>query len=232
MEIQCLLFFIWICRGAERVFCVDVSAKGELDARLRHDPRVVVCEGINVRHLSIAHLGRSDFDVILCDLSFISLTKVLERLWLFLKPEMGLMLLLVKPQFEISAAEASRCRGIVRDEKLRRRVLQEIEEFCTSRLPGAAKVLCRFSPVKGKRGNVEYFLALTKRETHSANASYTPSHTLHWLLVHGEKVEYFSLPQKLCIGTDNNILQRFSSEITGGLRTICFPVSEHSDGIL
>ncbi|PFH37558.1 hypothetical protein BESB_040160 [Besnoitia besnoiti] len=148
-------------RGAQQVVCVDVG-RGELHASLRSDSRVVVREGVNARYLTAEDVGRKEFDFVVVDLSFISLKKVVERVWSFVKPE-GILILLVKPQFEVTPAEASRFRGVIRDPGLRARVVEEIRAFCVASLRGCEELVSRPSAVRGKRGNIEQFLALRRR---------------------------------------------------------------------
>ena len=141
-------------RGAERVYAVDVGY-GQLDWRLRNDPRVVVLERCNIRHLvEEAIPDQITFSVI--DVSFISLKLVLPCAIKFLAAE-AMVIALVKPQFEAGIKQVGR-GGIVRDEAVRKTVIDNMK--------GIAKnlgFLCLGhldSPVFGKKGNREMLLVL------------------------------------------------------------------------
>ncbi|AOS46318.1 Hemolysin A [Lacunisphaera limnophila] len=146
--------------GAASATCVDVG-HGQLHEKLRRDPRVTNLEKVNARHLKPGDLPRPDYDVIVMDLSFISLKSVLPAVWAFLRPG-GTLVALVKPQFEAGKAEVDRGQGIIRDDTVRLRVLTEIREFALRELPGAGLVGERECPVHGADGNREFLLGLTK----------------------------------------------------------------------
>ena len=141
-------------RGASSVVAVDVG-HGQLDARLRQDPRVTVLERTNVRHLDLSTVGGRPFPLVTADLSFISLGAVLPALLGMASPDADLVLL-VKPQFEAGRAEAGRGRGVVRDPDVWRRVLDEVAAALAGR--GTAVVGVTVSPLLGARGNVEFFV--------------------------------------------------------------------------
>lgn len=141
-------------RGAARVYAVDVG-HDQLDTRLRADPRVVVRDGTNARHLSADDFPEP-VDVIVVDASFISLEKLAPALAAIL-PNEGRLMALVKPQFEVGREIARRTRGVVRDEEERDRAITsardaliragfEVTGECDSGLPGP-------------KGNVEHFVA-------------------------------------------------------------------------
>jgi 23S rRNA (cytidine1920-2'-O)/16S rRNA (cytidine1409-2'-O)-methyltransferase len=143
-------------RGAARVYAVDVGY-GQLHPRLRGDPRVVVRERENARHLTAASLGER-VDLVVGDLSFISLRLVLPAVRDLLVPG-GQAVLLVKPQFEVGKGEVGK-GGVVRDDGKRRAALASVE--------GAALELgfeveghCE-SPVPGPAGNREWLLLLRR----------------------------------------------------------------------
>lgn len=139
-------------RGASRVYTIDVG-KHLLDNSLREDPRVVVIEECNVRHVQPDFIPEK-VDLITIDVSFISLSIVIPPVIPFLKRG-GYLLALVKPQFELSRREVGR-KGVVRDEKKRLKAVDNIinvlsnSGFCVE---GLVK-----SRLKGPKGNQEYFV--------------------------------------------------------------------------
>lgn len=137
--------------GASRVYAVDVG-RGQLDYSLRQDERVVVMEGVNARYLAPGRIPEM-CDLITADLSFISLTKVVPALLAFLKPD-GLLLVLVKPQFEAEKGRVGK-GGIVRDEALRRSI---VERCCNAVASlGLERLGIVDSEVSGAKGNLETF---------------------------------------------------------------------------
>lgn len=140
--------------GAARVYAVDVG-RGQLDWRLRRDPRVVVREGLNARHLRPEDLGEP-VDLATVDVSFISLRLVLPPLEAVLRPG-GEVIALVKPQFE--AGRGLVRRGVVRDPAVHEAVLQGIASFAREEL-GWTVVRSAPSPLLGPAGNREFFLHL------------------------------------------------------------------------
>ncbi|MBI5771060.1 MAG: TlyA family RNA methyltransferase [Verrucomicrobia bacterium] len=146
--------------GAAAVVCVDVG-RAQLHARLRADPRVTNLEKINARHLTAADLPRADFDAIVMDLSFISLTAVLPAVWPLLRAS-GVLVALVKPQFEAGKAEVDKGRGVIRDPAVQDAVLARVRDFAVTDLPGATLIGTMDSPITGADGNREFLLALRK----------------------------------------------------------------------
>jgi len=142
-------------RGAATVVAVDVGY-GQLDSRIRADPRVTVLERTNVRHLDVADVG-GPFPVVVADLSFISLRTVASALLGLAAPGADVVVL-VKPQFEAGAAEASRGRGVIRDPEVWRRVLEEVAAAYAGH--GAALAGLMVSPLRGAEGNVEFLAHL------------------------------------------------------------------------
>jgi 23S rRNA (cytidine1920-2'-O)/16S rRNA (cytidine1409-2'-O)-methyltransferase len=140
-------------RGAERVVAVDVG-HGQLHPAIRDDPRVVVRERCNVRDLRAEDIG-GPVDLVVADLSFISLVPVLPTLLATCRPGAPLVLL-VKPQFEAGRAEVSRGRGVVRDPAVRAEVQQRIDDAL--RAAGATIMGWMESPLRGADGNVELFV--------------------------------------------------------------------------
>ncbi|MDQ0568251.1 23S rRNA (cytidine1920-2'-O)/16S rRNA (cytidine1409-2'-O)-methyltransferase [Variovorax paradoxus] len=143
-------------RGATKVVGVDVG-HGQLHAKLREDERVEAIEGVNARALSPDDLGEdgeSQFDLIVGDLSFISLTLVLPAVVPFLADD-GHLLLLVKPQFELQPGQVGK-GGIVRDESMYAVVEKRLRDACEAL---ELRVLQWFeSPIAGGDGNREFFI--------------------------------------------------------------------------
>jgi 23S rRNA (cytidine1920-2'-O)/16S rRNA (cytidine1409-2'-O)-methyltransferase len=151
--------------GARRVAAVDVG-HGQLDWTLRNDPRVVVIEGVNARHLEPARLPfRPSLAVI--DVSFISLRQVLGPVCTCLALEAEVVAL-VKPQFEVGRGRVGR-GGVVRDVDLWREVLEGLLAFARLHALGPSGVLR--SPLPGVSGNVEFFLHLRPGETGAADSA-------------------------------------------------------------
>jgi 23S rRNA (cytidine1920-2'-O)/16S rRNA (cytidine1409-2'-O)-methyltransferase len=142
-------------RGAARVYAIDVGY-GQLDAKLRNDPRVVVREKVNARSLSRDHVGEPAALAAL-DLSFISVRLVLPAL-LPLLSKGARVVVLVKPQFEAGRAEIGK-GGIVRSGAVHERVVREIEEFSVDLLCRPLGVIP--SPIRGAQGNQEFLLGLS-----------------------------------------------------------------------
>ncbi len=140
--------------GARRVVAVDVG-RGQLLARLRADPRVEVMEGRNIRNLCPEDMGGQRFDIVVADLSFISLTVVAGVLVGLARPAADLVVL-VKPQFEAGKALVSKGRGVVRDAGAWASALRSVAEAFVAAGAGAVGVMA--SPLRGARGNAEFFL--------------------------------------------------------------------------
>ncbi|MDR1011372.1 MAG: TlyA family RNA methyltransferase [Opitutaceae bacterium] len=147
--------------GAADAVCVDVG-RAQLHARLRADPRVTNLEKVNARHLAPGDLPRADFDAVVMDVSFISLKAVLPAVWPFARAGGGILVALVKPQFEAGKAEADRGRGVIRDRSLQDAILSDITEFALRELPGAAPIGSMDSPLTGADGNREFLLGVRK----------------------------------------------------------------------
>ena len=139
-------------RGAARVYAVDVG-HGQLDAKLRGDPRVLVRERVNARTLSEAEVPEL-VELAVVDVSFISLRLVLPAVAGRVRPG-GAVVALVKPQFEAGRGEVPR-GGVVRSEETRRRVVAEVEE--AGRSLGLEVLGTVASPIAGARGNAEYLV--------------------------------------------------------------------------
>lgn len=139
--------------GAARVVGVDVG-HGQLHPSLRSDPRVTCLERVNVRSLAASDLPVSPLDLIVADLSFISLTLVMPALTALLAPQ-GDLLLLVKPQFELQPGQVGK-GGIVRDAALYDQVQARLREACAALTLQVAGWYD--SPIAGGDGNREFFV--------------------------------------------------------------------------
>ena len=141
-------------RGAARVIAVDVGY-GQLAWSLRQDPRVIVLERVNIRHLERLPVPA---DLAVIDVSFISLRLVLPRVRDLLSPP-GEVVALVKPQFEVGKGAVGK-GGVVRDAEQHRRVLSELRQFAEeSGYEIAAEIP---SPILGAKGNREFLLYLRR----------------------------------------------------------------------
>jgi 23S rRNA (cytidine1920-2'-O)/16S rRNA (cytidine1409-2'-O)-methyltransferase len=141
-----------LSRGAAQVVAVDVGY-GQLDWRLREDPRVTVLERINARDLEPGSLPYAP-ELVTADVSFISLRLVLPALVRCASPQ-AVFVLLVKPQFEAGKEEVGG-GGVVRDPDVWRRVLSDVA--AASRREGLEVLAAMASPLLGPAGNVEFFL--------------------------------------------------------------------------
>lgn len=144
--------------GAVQVFSIDVG-HGQLAWKLRNDPRVVCMEETNIRYVTPDQIGVSvDFASI--DVSFISLTKVLEPVKALLTPE-GEIVCLIKPQFEAGREKVGK-NGVVREKSTHLEVIEKVIAYAGE--IGFAVQNLEFSPIKGPKGNIEYLLYLKKQE--------------------------------------------------------------------
>ena len=144
-------------RGAAKVYAVDVG-RGQLAWRIRNDPRVIVLEKLNARFLSRQHIPEL-VDLCVIDVSFISLTLILPGAFDLITPS-GVILALIKPQFELQRADVGK-GGIVRDPELQQRAQDNIVTFAT-RLGHVVTGIVP-SAIKGADGNQEFFACLRKR---------------------------------------------------------------------
>jgi len=136
--------------GAEKVYAVDVGY-GQLDWKLRSDPRVICLDRKNARTLSKEDIGEM-LDLAVVDVSFISLKLVIPPLLEILKPE-GELITLVKPQFEVGKEEVEN-RGIIKDPAKHIRVLLDLHRFIEEK--GWAVKAVTESPITGQKGNREF----------------------------------------------------------------------------
>jgi 23S rRNA (cytidine1920-2'-O)/16S rRNA (cytidine1409-2'-O)-methyltransferase len=138
-------------RGARQVYAIDVG-HGQLDWKLRNDARVVVREGVNARFLSAADFPEQ-FDLAVCDASFISLTMLIPPIIGILKPH-GEMIVLVKPQFELERGQVGK-GGIVREPELHQAACDRVNAAISAR--GFLTSIIE-SPILGAEGNREFLL--------------------------------------------------------------------------
>ncbi len=142
-------------QGCEPVYAVDVGHH-QLDPSLRSDPRVVVWEGTNLRQLDLTHVGGTPVDIVVADVSFISLVLLIQPLTSVLQP-VGDLVLMIKPQFEVGRDRLGK-NGVVRSALLHRESIMAVlaaaaplgwhaQQIAPSRLPGPT-------------GNIEYFVHL------------------------------------------------------------------------
>ena len=148
---------VLLSRGAARVVGIEVG-HSQLHERLRADPRVVCLEELNARELEgsvlAQHAPEGGFDLIVADLSFIALSKIVPSLGPWLKPG-GQVLLLIKPQFEVGKEHVGK-GGVVKDPAQHARARDMVRRACTDL---GWKALKGFdSPIKGGDGNLEFFI--------------------------------------------------------------------------
>ena len=143
-------------RGASKVIAVDVGY-GQLAWELRQDPRVEIHDRTNVRNLS-REIIQDSVDIVVADLSFISLTLVIPALTAVSKPDAD-FLIMVKPQFEVGREKLG-AGGVVRDPQLRKNAVLEVAKSAHEMGLGTLGVVA--SPLPGPSGNVEYFLWLRR----------------------------------------------------------------------
>lgn len=149
-------------KGAKQATCVDVG-HGQLHYKLRSDSRVRNFEKLNLRHLSPSQIPDSPFPLVVIDLSFISLRKVLLQAWKFVAQE-GKLIALVKPQFECTRREASENKGVIRDAKVQSRVKEEIIVYVAEQLENSKLLENADAIPRGADGNLEFFVAWEKRQ--------------------------------------------------------------------
>jgi len=147
-----------LMNGASKVYCIDVGY-GQLDWKLRNDPRVVNMEKCNVRYLDVDEIG-GDVDFISIDVSFISLKLVFPVVAQLLQEE-GCLVCLVKPQFEAGREQVGK-KGIVRDPEVHKEVIRNVMGYGEEN--GLYAWGLTYSPVTGTKGNIEYLLFMKKQK--------------------------------------------------------------------
>ena len=144
--------------GAKKVYSVDVGY-GQFAWKLRQDERVVCMEKTNIRYVSPEDIGEPvDFSSI--DVSFISLTKVLEPIRDYLTED-GEIVALIKPQFEAGREKVGK-KGVVREKSTHHEVIEKVTSYAAS--IGFDILEIEFSPIKGPEGNIEYLVHLKKTQ--------------------------------------------------------------------
>lgn len=143
--------------GAVKVYAVDVGTN-QLAWKLRQDERVISMEKTNIRYLTPDQIG-DEIAFASIDVSFISLTKVLQSVRDLLAPE-GEVVSLIKPQFEAGREKVGK-KGVVREQKVHVEVITMVSEYAAS--IGFDCIDLDFSPIKGPEGNIEYLLYLRKK---------------------------------------------------------------------
>jgi 23S rRNA (cytidine1920-2'-O)/16S rRNA (cytidine1409-2'-O)-methyltransferase len=138
--------------GAKKVHCVDTGT-GQIDWKLRGDPRVVLHEGFNARNLEISDLGEP-VDLAVCDVSFISATAIIPAIARITKPKTGRMVVLIKPQFEVRREQVGE-GGIVRDAALHDASCAKVRA-CVEESNFTTQIMQ--SPITGAEGNQEFLL--------------------------------------------------------------------------
>ncbi|WP_040160268.1 TlyA family RNA methyltransferase [Nigerium massiliense] len=153
-------------RGCDHVYAVDVGT-GQLVDELRRDPRVTAREHLNLRDLTLADVDGEPVDVLVADVSFISLRLLVEPMLAVLRPD-GVALLMVKPQFEVGRAGLD-SRGVVVNDAAREDAVDLV--VADAERLGWACVWRGRSPLPGGEGNVEFFVELRHGSARSADLS-------------------------------------------------------------
>lgn len=183
---------VMLRNGAKLVYAIDVGYN-QLDYKLRIDPRVVVMEKTNIRYLDKS-LITDEIDFISIDVSFISLKLVLPVAKEVLK-ENGFIVALIKPQFEVGKNLVGK-NGIVRDEKARKDVIEDIFNFSIE--IGLNPVNLTYSPIKGAKGNVEFLVLLKNNKSDALDKSVIEevllkSNSLEWDMLLELKIQNFAI---------------------------------------
>ncbi len=151
---------------AQKIYAVDVGY-GQLAWKLRNDDKVIVIERTNIRNCTKEQVyidNPNEYaQFASMDLSFISITKVLENIKNFMNPDKQEIVALIKPQFEAGKEQVPKS-GVIKDKQVHINVIKKVIDFaCTI---GLFPVDLTYSPVKGPAGNIEYLVYLTNKEHH------------------------------------------------------------------
>ena len=144
--------------GARKVYSIDVGY-GQLDWKLRNDERVICMEKTNFRYTVPEDIGE-EVDFASCDVSFISLSKILPPAYAILS-DVGKMVCLIKPQFEAGKDKVGK-KGVVKDPKVHEEVILNVMDY--AREAGFAILSLGGSPIRGPEGNIEYLIYLSKED--------------------------------------------------------------------
>ncbi len=139
---------------AKKVYAVDVGTN-QLDSKILNNDKVISIENMDIRKFEID----KKFDFISVDVSFISLKKIIYKIYSLLK-DTGMVIMLIKPQFEAGRENIDK-NGIVKNKNVHIKVLQDISNFCKQQ--GFFIKDITYSPIKGGKGNIEYLICLTKQ---------------------------------------------------------------------
>lgn len=148
---------VLLARGAAKVYAVDVG-RGQLAWTLRNDPRVVVMEGVNARHLTLGDLAEAP-QIVVCDASFIGLEVVLPAPLALAAPG-AVLVALIKPQFEVGRGRVGK-GGIVRDPDLHAEVCERIRHWLSDTMGWQVMGITE-SPISGQDGNKEFLIAASR----------------------------------------------------------------------
>jgi 23S rRNA (cytidine1920-2'-O)/16S rRNA (cytidine1409-2'-O)-methyltransferase len=143
--------------GAKKVYAVDVG-KNQLHEKLRKDPRVISIEEFNARYLTSQQIPEP-IDILVSDVSFISITKILPNICNLLKDNF-VGIILIKPQFELSKKEVK--DGVVKDKQLHEKAIKSVAEVLTQSCYCVKDL--DFSPIKGPKGNIEFLALIEKKK--------------------------------------------------------------------
>ena len=144
--------------GAKHVYAIDVGY-GQLDWKLRNDPRVTVMERVNARYLTKEHFNTIP-DIAVMDVSFISIRLIIPTLFSIMG-EQGILYTLIKPQFEAGKNKVGK-NGVVRSEETHAEVLNEIIQYAESN--GFHVCRISYSPITGPEGNIEYLAEIHRKK--------------------------------------------------------------------
>lgn len=169
--------------GAAKVYAVDVG-HGQLAWKLRNDERVICMEKTNFRYMQPADIP-DKIDFASCDVSFISLTKILLPARALLKEE-GRMVCLIKPQFEAGKDKVGK-KGVVRDKSVHEEVVRKITDFAV--VCGFDILRLDFSPIKGPEGNIEYLIYLRRNSKEDSRVELLDEKTAEAIICDSDEIK-------------------------------------------
>lgn len=148
-------------RGAAHVTCVDVG-HDQLHRKIAESPKVVNIEGVNAKNIDTIELPYKTYEIAVIDVSFISLTYILEQVWGLVEPG-GVLIALVKPQFEVGKAIIQKNKGVIKDKESIELALNKVRSFITENLTEVTRYSEEESSLPGSDGNIEFLIALDKK---------------------------------------------------------------------